>query len=106
MRLLPAHIAHVGHEIAIAWNDGSETFLGLETLRRNCPCALCGGEPDVLGRIERPEVSYTPASFILRGWQLVGGYALQPAWGDGHSTGLYPFSYLLKIAAAAATPAS
>ena len=103
-RLLPTNIAQIGDELAIAWNDGSETFLGLETLRRNCPCAMCGGEPDVLGRIERPQVSYTAQSFVLRGWQLVGGYALQPAWEDGHSTGLYTFPYLRRIAEAAAAP--
>lgn len=101
-RLLPTNIALIGDELAIAWNDGGETFLGLETLRRNCPCAMCGGEPDVLGRIERPQVSYTAQSFVLRGWQLVGGYALQPAWEDGHSTGLYTFPYLRRIAEAAA----
>lgn len=103
-RLLPTNIAQVGDELAIAWNDGAESFLGLEVLRRNCPCAMCGGEPDVLGRIERPEVSYTAKSFLLRGWQIVGGYAIQPAWEDGHSTGLYTFPYLRKIAEAAATP--
>lgn len=103
-RLLPTNIALIGSELAVAWNDGTETFLGLETLRRNCPCAMCGGEPDVLGRIERPLVSYTAQSFALRGWQIVGGYALQPAWEDGHSTGLYTFPYLRKIAEAAAAP--
>ena len=25
---------------------------------------------------------------------LVGGYALQPAWGDGHDSGLYSFRQL------------
>jgi len=103
-RLLPTNIAQIGDELAIAWNDGTESFLGLEVLRRNCPCAMCGGEPDVLGRIERPEVSYTAKSFLLRGWQIVGGYAVQPGWEDGHSTGLYTFPYLRKIAEAAATP--
>ena len=100
-RLLPTNIAQIGDELAVAWNDGAETFLALETLRRSCPCAMCGGEPDVLGRIERPHVSYTAQSFVLRGWQLVGGYAIQPAWEDGHSTGLYSFPYLRKIAEAA-----
>lgn len=104
MRLLPANIALVGEELAIAWNDGTETYLALETLRRNCPCAGCGGEPDVLGRIERPEVSYTAESFVLTRWQIVGGYAWQPQWADGHATGLYTFPWLKKIAAAAAAP--
>jgi DUF971 family protein len=100
-RLSPTNVAQVGDELAIAWSDGTATYLGLETLRRNCPCAVCGGEPDVLGRIERPEVRYTAQSFILRGWRFVGGYAIQPEWNDGHNTGLYTFPYLKKIESAA-----
>jgi len=42
-------------------------------------------------------VSYTPESFELRGWAAVGGYALQPAWADGHGTGLYSFDYLRRL---------
>jgi len=103
MRLLPNNIAHVGNELAIAWNDGSESFLRLEFLRRNCPCAMCGGEPDVMGNLVRPEVTYTPQSFVLRGWQMVGGYAIQPSWADGHGTGLYSFPYLKKLTALAET---
>jgi DUF971 family protein len=62
---------------------------------------MCGGEPDVLGNISRPDVTYTPASFELVGWQLIGGYALQPRWADGHSTGLYSFQYLRRLTASA-----
>jgi DUF971 family protein len=51
----------------------------------------------VLGDVVRPNVSYTGQSFELRGWNLVGGYAFQPTWGDGHNTGLYPFDYLRRI---------
>lgn len=97
-RLAPHLIQVIGHEFAIAWNDGTETYLALEALRRGCPCAGCGGEPDVLGRIERPEVYYSESSFELRGWHVVGGYAVQPAWGDGHGTGLFTFPYLKKLA--------
>ncbi len=96
-RLLPTNIQHIGEELAISWSDGTESFLQLPLLRQACPCAVCGGEPDVLGNIERPEVSYTAASFQLRGWQMIGGYALQPAWGDGHGTGLYTFPYLQRL---------
>ena len=59
-----------------------------------CPCATCGGEPDVMGHVDRPQVSYGPRSFELRDFKLVGGYALQPTWNDGHNTGLYTFRHL------------
>jgi DUF971 family protein len=93
----------IGHELAVQWNDGAESYFALERLRRACPCATCGGEPDVLGNISRPEVSYTPSSFELTGWQLIGGYALQPRWADGHSTGLYSFAYLRRLSAASSS---
>ncbi len=98
MRLEPNNIQQIGDELAIAWNDGTESFLKLELLRRACPCAACGGEPDVLGQIVRPHVSHTDKSFELVGFDLVGGYALQPRWADGHSTGIYSFTYLRRLA--------
>lgn len=98
-RLVPTNVQQIGAELAIAWNDGVESYLPLELLRRSCPCAGCGGEPDVLGNILRPEVTYTPESFELRSCQIVGGYALQPTWADGHGTGLYTFPYLRRLAA-------
>lgn len=100
MRLEPQNIQLIGDEIALQWNDGTETFLSLDRLRRGCPCAGCGGEPDVLGNVVRPNVNYSAASFELRGWQLVGGYALQPRWGDGHDTGIYSYQYLKRLATA------
>ena|SRR5436190_10258848 len=97
MRLYPTNIQHIGSELAIVWSDGAETFLNLELLRRACPCAACGGEPDVLGNIDRPEVTYTKKSFELGGFVVVGGYALQPTWADGHGTGLYSFPLLRRL---------
>jgi DUF971 family protein len=97
--LQPKAIQQIGNELAIAWSDGRETFVPLETLRRACPCASCGGEPDVLGRAIRPEVRYAPGSFDLVGWEIVGGYGWQPRWGDGHRTGIYTFSYLQRLGA-------
>jgi DUF971 family protein len=101
MRLEPTNIQQIGDELAIAWNDGTESFLRLETLRRACPCAACGGEPDVLGNVSGPHVTYTDQSFQLVGFDLVGGYALQPRWADGHSSGIYSFAYLRRLAQAA-----
>lgn len=101
MRLEPRNLQLIGNELAIEWNDDAESFLPLEFLRRACPCATCGGEPDVLGNVMRPSVSYSPASFELRSWSLVGGYAVQPVWADGHGSGIYSYQYLKRLAAAA-----
>jgi|ERR1700686_3239902 len=103
MRLELKNVQLIGEELALIWTDGVESFLPLERLRRACPCASCGGEPDVLGNLSRPEVSYTPSSFELLGWEMIGGYALQPRWGDGHSTGLYSFQYLRRLTMASAS---
>jgi len=93
----PSSIQKIGSELAIAWSDGLETYVPTETLRRACPCATCGGEPDVLGQTIRPDTSYTPDSFELTGWEIVGGYGLQPRWADGHRTGIYPYPFLRKL---------
>jgi DUF971 family protein len=50
-----------------------------------------------MGRVDRPHVSYGPHSFELRDFRLVGGYALQPVWNDGHETGLYTFRQLRSL---------
>lgn len=97
MPLEPKNIQLIGEELAIQWSDGVESYLPLEQLRRACPCAACGGEPDVLGNLARPDVSYSDKSFMLTGFQIVGGYAVQPRWGDGHDTGLYSFTYLRRL---------
>jgi DUF971 family protein len=99
MALAPKNIQQIGNELAIQWNDNAESYLNLEVLRRACPCAACGGESDVLRNIVRPNVTYTAESFQLDRFHLVGGYALQFRWADGHSTGIYSFDYLRKLAA-------
>jgi DUF971 family protein len=98
MRLEPTNMQQIGNELAIQWNDGTESYLDLQFLRRACPCAVCGGEPDVLGNIIRPDVSYSDNSFDLTGFDIVGGYAIQPRWADGHNTGIYSFQYLRRLA--------
>jgi len=102
MPLEPKNIQLIGEELAIQWSDGVESYLPLEQLRRACPCAACGGEPDVLGNIARPDVSYSDKSFMLAGFQIIGGYAVQPRWADGHDTGLYSFTYLRRLSEASA----
>ena len=91
----------IGRELAIAWSDSHETYLPLEALRKACPCAVCNGEPDVLGRNEKPRVQYSPTSFDLVSYEMVGGYGWQPKWADGHASGIYSVAYLRQLDPAA-----
>jgi DUF971 family protein len=97
----PADVQQIGEELAIKWEDGSESFISLEKLRRACPCAGCKGEMDVMGNLYKgPERPLTSAAFRLVRLERVGTYALQPVWGDGHATGIYSFEYLRRAAEA------
>lgn len=92
---VPRDVAVLGGELAIAWSDGTESYLKLVDLRRLCPCAMCAGEKDLLGRLEKPPSRpLTQESYRLLRHAPVGGYALQLTWGDGHSDGLYLYERL------------
>jgi DUF971 family protein len=94
-------VQQIGQEVAIKWQDGTESYIPLETLRRACPCAGCKGEVDVMGKLHKgPEIPLTPQAFTLRALTPVGTYGVQPTWGDGHATGIYSFDYLKKVAQA------
>ncbi len=93
-----ASVADLEGVLGIAWRDGGESYISWKVLRDRCPCALCAGEPDVMGRVwhaGKREVS--EAGYRLREWRKVGNYALQLVWGDGHNTGLYSFKYLRRL---------
>jgi DUF971 family protein len=98
-RMKPVDLQPIGDELAIKWDDGTESFIKLETLRRHCPCAGCKGEMDIMGNLyKNPDKPLTPAAFHLKRLAMVGGYAVQPLWGDGHGTGLFSFDYLREVA--------
>jgi DUF971 family protein len=100
MKLMrPADIQQIGNEIAVKWSDGGESFIPLEKLRRACPCADCKGETDIMGNLyKNPERKLSPAAFQLKQIGGVGGYGIQPAWADGHATGIFSFEYLKRVA--------
>jgi len=98
--LKPTDLQQIGAELAIKWDDGMESFIPLESLRRHCPCAGCQGERDIMGNLyKNPEQPYSPRAFVLTRILNVGGYAIQPVWGDGHSSGIYSFDYLQRLTA-------
>lgn len=99
MPLILEQAALIGNELALSFADGFEAYLPLPMLRRACPCALCQGEPDAMGRVIRPTVEHGPKAFDLVKFEAVGGYAIQLFWADGHSSGIFTFAYLQKLAA-------
>jgi DUF971 family protein len=96
----PLDIQPIGQELAIKWEDGEESFISLEKLRRSCPCAGCKGEMDVMGNVyKNPDRPLAAQAFQLVRLETVGGYAVQPVWGDGHKSGLFSYDYLKLVAA-------
>lgn len=78
----------------IRWQDGAVSDFPLAWLRESCPCATCNEKraadqtaQDSLRLDIRPSYSVTDA-------QLVGNYAVQLTWGDGHAAGIYAFAQL------------
>lgn len=89
--------------LSIAWADGHQSLFPLRVLRKYCPCAGCQGERDILGRTVLPVVRTTYDGPIqATGAEIVGNYALRIDWNDGHSAGIYTFTYLRQLDALAA----
>jgi len=81
-------------ELMIIWADGHESHFHAPVLRRECPCASCRDE--ITGaRILLP--IHVPDTLEFRRIELVGQYALQFEWTDGHRTGIYSFEYLRDL---------
>ena len=98
MILILENVAIINDELALSFADGYEGYISLPMLRRACPCAACQGEPDAMGRVLKPIVDYSPIAFEINSFEAVGGYAIQFFWNDQHSTGIYSYAYLKKLA--------
>jgi DUF971 family protein len=97
---VPRNVVDVGKDLVIVWDDGREDYLPLERLRRECPCAMCRGERDLLGNVYRgSKRPLTERSFQLVSHHVVGAYALQITWADGHNDGIYGYELLRRLGA-------
>jgi DUF971 family protein len=86
-----------GNDLVVEWADGHHSAYTYQYLRDRCPCATClGSEP-------RPSWEAGPLPMFGSGplkpekAELVGRYALQIYWSDGHSSGIYTFDYLRDL---------
>ena len=91
---VPTEIRRLGTQsVRIVWSDGHESELANGYLRDHCPCAVCR---------ERPERTLPLA--VGQGRELypvqlgvVGRYAINIEWSDGHNTGIYSYETLREL---------
>ena len=100
MKSRPIHISvHNSRGVlVIQWDDNSECEYPFVTLRAACPCAECNKDASSAspsGELEIPLHSIQASE--LERLELVGNYALQLVWRDGHSFGIYPWDYIRKL---------
>lgn len=81
-------------ELKITWSDDEESLYQAADLRRKCPCAGCVNEwtgERMLG------AETVPDNVIFTHTSIVGRYALNFHFSDGHETGIFSFKYLREI---------
>ena len=88
----PIEIERLGDRgVRIAWDDGHESRYANTELRFRCACAMC---VDELTGVRRLQPQQIPANIHPTALALVGNYAIQIDWSDGHTTGIYTFERL------------
>ena len=100
MRFRPTHISVNNSRgvLVIQWDDSSECEYPFVTLRAACPCAECKKDlssASLSDELEIPLQSVQASE--LKRLELIGNYALQLVWKDGHSFGIYPWDYIRKL---------
>ena len=86
-----------GTRMRIEWNSGERFAVPFKELRFLCPCAACVDEHTGRRTLERAAVrdDVRPREVLL-----VGRYAVQLKWNDGHETGIYSFDHLHDVCGA------
>lgn len=81
-------------EVSIRWSDESESRYGAAELRRACPCAGCKDEWTGVKTLDDAQV---PDDLKFNSIAIVGRYALNFNFSDGHDTGIFSFNFLREL---------
>lgn len=83
--------------VIIKWPDGAVSRIPNKALRLACQCALCvqefTGEPLL-------DPAGVPDDIRAEQVEPLGHYAVSIAWNDGHSSGIYSWEHLRRVASA------
>ncbi len=81
--------------LELTWQDGKVDRLLYHHLRAECPCASCRdewtGQRTLDPKTIRPDLK-------LDAMEPIGNYAVRLGWNDGHSSGLYTWETLQRLA--------
>jgi DUF971 family protein len=80
--------------LSILWGDDRRCHYRAAELRRACPCAQCVNEWTGERMLKPENIS---ENIEIRDLSLVGRYAINFRWSDGHETGIYSFRYLREL---------
>ena len=89
------HADRPARQPTIDWADGHASAYDLTAFRWLCPCAFCRGEAGQPGWLDT-NPTLGGDQLELSDLTLVGHYALQPHWADGHNSGFYSFEHLRR----------
>ncbi|MDB5037211.1 MAG: hypothetical protein JWQ35_739 [Bacteriovoracaceae bacterium] len=76
----PVEIKKQEKGLEISWSDHQKTFANFGSVRKSCTCAVCK-------EIKVPlndTMPFYERSITLQKMELVGNYAIEILWGDGH----------------------
>ena len=80
--------------VSITWADDRRCRYRAADLRRLCPCAQCVNEWTGERVLKPDSIS---ENIAIKDLSIVGRYALNFRWSDGHQTGIYSFRYLREL---------
>lgn len=91
----PREIMQEGNAgLRITWADDRVCHFQAAPLRRACPCAQCVNEWTGQRTLKPETIS---EEMEIKDLSIVGRYALNFIWSDGHETGIYSFRYLRDL---------
>lgn len=95
-------VHRVERELQIEWESGQVSHCSFADLRNSCPCAECRSERaketnQLLDEASGELLLRSQAPLTLTDVQLIGNYALQLEWSDGHSHGIFTWEYLKSL---------
>lgn len=87
--------------LSIRWSDGKVCRYPFDLLRNACPCAQCRGGHENMSAEPDEDVFVIPIMDVrttqINDLSVVGNYALNIEWADGHQYGIYQWEYLRTL---------